>query len=115
MCGFSSIPSSENLFLKVYRFIGFCWFLDTLTDLLTMEAYTMKLQNESSGAKPDSSEGASDAPVSEAHQLPERLTRPSVPALDAILGQPFRVLDNGFVRLLDYMGDDATVVQAVRD
>jgi thymidylate synthase (FAD) len=40
--------------------------------------------------------------------------RPSVPALDAILGQPFRVLDDGFVRLLDYMGDDAAVVQAAR-
>jgi thymidylate synthase (FAD) len=42
------------------------------------------------------------------------LARPGVPALDAILGQPFRVLDNGFLRLLDYMGDDAAVVQAAR-
>jgi thymidylate synthase (FAD) len=63
---------------------------------------------------PDLSKSASDASVLEAQQAPERLTRPSVSALDAILGQPFQVLDDGFVRLLDYMGDDAAVVQAAR-
>jgi thymidylate synthase (FAD) len=79
-----------------------------------MEAYTVKLQDGTSGAKPTSSERTSDAPESETRRTLERLTRPSVPALDAILGQPFRVLDDGFVRLLDYMGDDAAVVQAAR-
>lgn len=74
----------------------------------------MKLQANSPGAPPGASTGASDAPASEARRVPERLTRPSVPALDAILGQPFPVLDDGFVRLLDYMGDDAAVVQAAR-
>ncbi|MFN8548537.1 MAG: FAD-dependent thymidylate synthase [Candidatus Eisenbacteria bacterium] len=44
----------------------------------------------------------------------ERLDRPRVPALDAILGQRFRVLDDGFVRLVDYMGDDGAIVQAAR-
>ncbi len=44
----------------------------------------------------------------------ERVTRPSVTALEAILGEPFRVLDDGFVRLIDYMGDDAAIVQAAR-
>jgi thymidylate synthase (FAD) len=78
------------------------------------EAYTVKRQDGSLSANPDSSKSASDAPESEARQVPERLTRPSVPALDTILGQPFRVLDDGFVRLLDYMGDDAAVVQAAR-
>jgi thymidylate synthase (FAD) len=34
--------------------------------------------------------------------------------LDTILGQPLRVLDNGFVRVIDYMGDDAAIVQAAR-
>jgi thymidylate synthase (FAD) len=43
-----------------------------------------------------------------------RLGRPTVPALDAILGRPFRVLDDGFVRVVDYMGNDAAVVQAAR-
>jgi thymidylate synthase (FAD) len=44
----------------------------------------------------------------------EVLDRTSVPALDAILGVPFHVLDDGFVRVMDYMGDDAAVVQAAR-
>jgi thymidylate synthase (FAD) len=42
------------------------------------------------------------------------LPRPHVPALDALLGIPIQVLDDGFVRVLDYMGDDAAVVQAAR-
>jgi thymidylate synthase (FAD) len=40
--------------------------------------------------------------------------RPTVPALEARLGQPIPVLDHGFVRLVDYMGDDAAIVQAAR-
>ena len=47
-------------------------------------------------------------------QNAERLTRPHVDALDEILGQVFPVLDDGFVRVVDYMGDDAAVVQAAR-
>jgi thymidylate synthase (FAD) len=44
----------------------------------------------------------------------ERLTRPRVEALDAVLGVPFPALDDGFVRVVDYMGDDGSVVQAAR-
>lgn len=40
--------------------------------------------------------------------------RISVPALDGILGQQFRALDDGFVRVVDYMGGDEAVVQAAR-
>lgn len=40
--------------------------------------------------------------------------RPRVPELDAVLGSTFTVLDQGFVRVIDYMGDDAAVVQAAR-
>ncbi len=36
------------------------------------------------------------------------------PALEEILYQPIPVLDHGFVRVVDYMGDDAAVVQAAR-
>lgn len=43
-----------------------------------------------------------------------RLNRASVPALDAILGQTFPLLDHGHVRVIDYMGDDAAIVQAAR-
>jgi thymidylate synthase (FAD) len=45
---------------------------------------------------------------------PQPIVRPSVAAVDAILGTAFRVLDDGFVRLVDYMGDDAAIVQAAR-
>jgi len=44
----------------------------------------------------------------------ERLERPRVEALDRILGEPLKVLDDGFVRVVDYMGDDASIVQAAR-
>ncbi len=44
----------------------------------------------------------------------EHLERPSVPELDAILGEPFKVLDDGFVRVVDYMGTDSSIVQAAR-
>lgn len=35
-------------------------------------------------------------------------------ALDELLGQRFAVLDDGFVRPIDYMGDDSAIVQAAR-
>ena len=45
----------------------------------------------------------------------ERPTRrATVPALEDILYEPLAVLDRGFVRVVDYMGDDAAVVQAAR-
>jgi thymidylate synthase (FAD) len=79
-----------------------------------MEAYIVKFEDGPSGPELESNEDAAAAPESEAQPVPERLIRPSVPALEAILGQPFGVLDNGFVRLLDYMGDDAAIVLAAR-
>jgi len=44
----------------------------------------------------------------------EPLARPTNAAVDAILGVPIRLLDHGFVRLVDYMGNDAAIVQAAR-
>ena len=44
----------------------------------------------------------------------EHLTRPRVEALDRILGVPFPVLDQGFVRVVDYMGSDESIVQSAR-
>ena len=55
-----------------------------------------------------------DGETPEARPAAELLTRTHVAALDAILGQPFKVLDDGFVRVLDYMGDDGAIVQAAR-
>jgi thymidylate synthase (FAD) len=40
--------------------------------------------------------------------------RATVPALEAMLFEPIPVLDHGFVRVVDYMGDDGAVVQAAR-
>jgi thymidylate synthase (FAD) len=40
--------------------------------------------------------------------------RATVPALEALLYDVLPVLDHGFVRVVDYMGDDAAVVQAAR-
>ena len=43
-----------------------------------------------------------------------RTGRATVPALEAMLHTPLPVLDHGFVRVVDYMGDDAAIVQAAR-
>lgn len=40
--------------------------------------------------------------------------RPSSAALNGILGHQFKVLDDGFVRVVDYMGADESIVQAAR-
>ncbi len=45
---------------------------------------------------------------------PESPGRDNIPALDEIIGQTFPVLDDGFVRLVDYMGTDGSIVQAAR-
>jgi thymidylate synthase (FAD) len=47
-------------------------------------------------------------------QKAEKLERPIVATLDEVLGVPFKVLDDGFVRVVDYMGSDESVVQAAR-
>jgi thymidylate synthase (FAD) len=40
--------------------------------------------------------------------------RPTVSALEALLFRALPVLDHGFIRVIDYMGDDAAIVQAAR-
>lgn len=47
-----------------------------------------------------------------AHKVPT--CRPVVAALEEILYQPIPLLDHGFIRVIDYMGDDAAIVQAAR-
>jgi thymidylate synthase (FAD) len=47
-------------------------------------------------------------------QKAEKLQRPVSEELDKILGVPFKVLDDGFVRVVDYMGSDESIVQAAR-
>lgn len=43
-----------------------------------------------------------------------RLTRATAPALEAILGEEFPLYTPGFVRVIDYMGNDEAIVQAAR-
>jgi len=47
-------------------------------------------------------------------QRAEQLERPRVADLDKILGKVIRVLDDGFIRVIDYMGNDSSIVQAAR-
>jgi thymidylate synthase (FAD) len=54
------------------------------------------------------------AEIDQARGGAQATLRPSVPALEEILFQALPVLDHGFVRVVDYMGDDAAVVQAAR-
>jgi thymidylate synthase (FAD) len=52
--------------------------------------------------------------VASARERPQPTLRPVSPGLEEILYQPLDVLDHGFVRVIDYMGDDAAIVQAAR-
>jgi thymidylate synthase (FAD) len=54
------------------------------------------------------------AEIDQARDGAHKTLRPVVPALEEILYQAIPVLDHGFVRVIDYMGDDAAVVQAAR-
>jgi thymidylate synthase (FAD) len=47
-------------------------------------------------------------------QATHETRRTTVPAMEALLYQPIPILDHGFIRVIDYMGDDAAVVQAAR-
>jgi thymidylate synthase (FAD) len=52
--------------------------------------------------------------IAAARAEPKSTLRATVPALEAMLFSAIPVLDHGFVRVVDYMGDDAAVVQAAR-
>src|ERR1051326_4458945 len=52
--------------------------------------------------------------VVQARAARHETSRATVPALEEILYEERRVLDHGFVRVVDYMGDDGAIVQAAR-
>lgn len=52
--------------------------------------------------------------IAEARESGETTLRTTSSGLESILHLPFEVLDHGFVRVVDYMGDDASIVQAAR-
>src|SRR5476649_2084575 len=54
------------------------------------------------------------AEIDQARGDTQATRRPIAPALEDVLYKALPVLDHGFVRVIDYMGDDAAVVQAAR-
>jgi thymidylate synthase (FAD) len=54
------------------------------------------------------------AEIDQARGDATKTLRPIAPALEEVLYKALPVLDHGFVRVVDYMGDDAAVVQAAR-
>jgi thymidylate synthase (FAD) len=54
------------------------------------------------------------AEIESARTQQSQTARPTVPALEALLYQVIPVLDHGLIRVIDYMGDDAAIVQAAR-
>lgn len=44
----------------------------------------------------------------------EKMRQSKVEALEEILGKPIKVLNDGFIRVVDYMGSDEAIVQAAR-
>lgn len=55
-----------------------------------------------------------EAEIAQARAVPTPTLRPTAPALEALMFTPIPVLDHGFLRVVDYMGDDSAVVQAAR-
>src|SRR5262245_24672048 len=55
-----------------------------------------------------------DAEIAAARSARNETRRPTVSALEELLYEVLPVLDHGFVRVIDYMGDDAAIVQAAR-
>lgn len=78
------------------------------------EVNPMKHSKQYKNSKLPSKQTASKSRKPKASTNLKRLLRPGVSRLDKILGHPFSVLDNGFVRIIDYMGDDDAIVQAAR-
>ncbi len=57
---------------------------------------------------------AQEAEVRELRDTSNQTRRVTAPGLEEILYEPIPVLDHGFVRVVDYMGNDAAIVQAAR-
>ncbi len=55
-----------------------------------------------------------NAELQELKATSHQTKRATVPALEEILYDPIPILDHGFIRVIDYMGDDSAIVQAAR-
>ncbi len=54
------------------------------------------------------------AEIAASRETRHQTRRATVPALEDLLYEAIPVLDHGFIRVVDYMGDDAAIVQAAR-
>ncbi|MDF7674093.1 FAD-dependent thymidylate synthase [Acetobacteraceae bacterium ESL0709] len=54
------------------------------------------------------------AEIAAQRNIPQQTSRPTVAAMEALLFEPIDVLDHGFIRVVDYMGNDGAIVQAAR-
>jgi thymidylate synthase (FAD) len=52
--------------------------------------------------------------INENRQQKSATVRATVEAMEEILYKPIKVLDHGFIRVVDYMGDDTAIVQSAR-
>jgi thymidylate synthase (FAD) len=52
--------------------------------------------------------------IDEIRDLSNLTRRATVDTIEDILYEPIKVLDHGFIRVIDYMGDDQAIVQAAR-
>lgn len=55
-----------------------------------------------------------DSELKELLETKNTTRRVVAPALEEMLYKPIPVLDHGFIRVVDYMGDDSSIVQAAR-
>lgn len=55
-----------------------------------------------------------ESELQEVLQMSNTTKRATVDTLEKILYKPIPVLDHGFIRVVDYMGDDSSIVQAAR-
>ena len=77
-----------------------------------MAAATGKKSSTEAPASPATTEA--DAQIAALRAETQPTLRPTVPELEEVLYTPQKVLDHGFVRVVDYMGDDSAIVQAAR-
>ena len=79
------------------RFNLFCWSIEVLSKLKVMALTTYQQQE-----------------ILEQRNNSQLTRRAVVSELENILYEPMPLLDHGFIRVIDYMGNDTAVVQAAR-
>ncbi len=79
-----------------------------------MSAESANLSNDGVGGREKELTGERVREIAELRSQKSETRRNTVAGLEDILYEPAHVLDHGFVRAVDYMGDDSAIVQAAR-